>query len=494
MTPPPVHSPAQQTGSPVEHGQPRRTHAHATADLDARAREALKGASTTPFWLDTDERPEPRPALTGTISTDLVVVGGGFTGLWTALLAKERDPGRRVILLEGKRIGWAASGRNGGFCSASLTHGYDNGAHHLPNENDRLFELGLENLDQIEQTVARYGMECEFERTGEIDIATEDYQVADLKESHDPENGSYWLDAEQLAAHIKSPAFKGGLLDTRGNAMVHPAKLCWELLRVITDLGVEVFEDSIVRKIRNEGDRVVLDLDAGQVRAEKVALGTNVFPSLLKRMRLHTVPVYDYAIMTEPLSDAQLAAIGWSGREGLADVANRFHYFRLTADNRILWGGWDAVYHYGKQVSWKYDQRPETFQTLARQFIETFPQLEGVRFTHQWGGAIDTCSRFFQFFTTAYGGKVAYTAGLTGLGVGSSRFGAKVMLDLLSGQRTELTESEMVKKLPVPFPPEPLAWAGVTLTTKAMIKADENQGKRGLLLKTLDLLKMGFDS
>lgn len=455
---------------------------------------SLASASTTPFWLDNPDRPAPLPQLTVPRSTDLAVVGGGFVGLWTALLAKEADPGRRVILLEGGRIGWAASGRNGGFCESSLTHGPENGQQHVPQENDRLIGLGIENLDAIEEAIGRYGIDCDFERTGIINIATEQYQVDAMALEHDPGADRQWLDAEALRDHIRSPQYLGGLRETRTASILDPAKLCWGLQRVIQDLGVEVYEHSIVRSLTRDGNRIVLTTDDGRVDADHVALGTNVFPSLLKRTRLHTVPVYDYALMTEPLTDAQMEAVGWKHREGLADAANRFHYFRLTADNRILWGGWDAVYHYGKQVSWKYDQRPETFATLARQFVETFPQLEGVGFTHKWGGAIDTCSRFFPFFTTAHGGRVAYSAGYTGLGVGASRFGGRVMLDLLSGEETDLTQLEMVRKMPVPFPPEPLAWAGVTLTTKALIHSDQNEGRRGPLLKLLDRAGMGFAS
>src|SRR5699024_7764283 len=438
---------------------------------------ALAEASTVPFWLDTDERPSPLPPLTEDLSTELLIVGGGFTGLWTALQAKERTPDRHVVLVEANTIGWAASGRNGGFCAASLTHGYDNGQTHLPEENERLAALGRENLDAIETAVARYGMDCEFERTGELDVATEDYQVADLRAGHDPEAGFIFYSRQELAQLVKSPTYKAALWDSREVAMVNPAKLCWELLRVIRGLGVEVFEGTKVTDVSDRKTTVAVTTEtnaaetngpaaSATITADRVALATNVFPSLLKRVSLHTVPVYDYALMTEP----------------------------LTADNPILFGGWDAVYHYGRQVSWKYDQRPETFTTLAKHFFETFPQLEGLRFTHKWGGPIDTCSRFFSFFTTAYGKKVAMAAGFTGLGVGASRFAGTVMLDLLSGESTELTELEMVRKLPLPFPPEPAAWLGIRLTTQALIKADENQGRRGRLLKVLDAVGMGFDS
>ncbi|WP_181274438.1 NAD(P)/FAD-dependent oxidoreductase [Brevibacterium oceani] len=468
---------------------------------------ALADASTVPFWLDTEERPQPLPPLTRDIEADLLIVGGGFTGLWTALQAKERDPKRHVVLLEANSTGWAASGRNGGFCAASLTHGYDNGQAHLPTENERLAQLGRENLDAIAAAVDRYGMDCEFERTGELDVATEDYQVAALREAHDPAAGFIFYDQQELAQIVKSPTYKGALWESREVAMVNPAKLCWELLRVIRDLGVEVYEGTKVTDLSDRRSTVLVTTEVtGQalsgsrasarstVSAAHVALATNVFPSLLKRVSLHTVPVYDYALMTEPLTPAQLEAIGWQGRQGIGDCANRFHYYRLSADNRILFGGWDAVYHFGRQISWKYDQRPETFETLAEHFFATFPQLEGLRFTHKWGGPIDTCSRFFSFFTSAYGKKVAMAAGFTGLGVGASRFAGTVMLDLLSGESTELTELEMVRRLPLPFPPEPAAWLGIRMTTQALIKADENEGRRGPLLKVLDAVGMGFDS
>jgi glycine/D-amino acid oxidase-like deaminating enzyme len=223
-------------------------------------------------------------------------------------------------------------------------------------------------------------------------------------------------------------------------------------------------------------------------------LGTNAFPTLLRRLRLHTVPVYDYVLMTEPLSTAQLDAIGWAHRQGVGDTANQFHYYRLTADNRILWGGYDAIYHFGRAVRPGYDERPATFHTLAGHFFETFPQLEGLRFTHRWGGAIDTCTRFFAFYGTAFSGRAAYALGYTGLGVGASRFGADVMLDLLSGVRTERTELESVRRRPLPFPPEPLAFAGIQATRWSLQQADRNEGRRNLWLRALDRAGLGFDS
>ncbi|PWI44339.1 FAD-dependent oxidoreductase [Streptomyces sp. ICBB 8177] len=460
--------------------------------------QALADVQPTPYWLDDPGRPEARPALVGDEHCDLLVVGGGYSGLWTALIAKERDPSRDVVLIEGERIGWAATGRNGGFCAASITHGLGNGLERWPGEITELERLGNRNLDEIEAAVARYGIDCDFERTGEIDVATEPYQVDDLHALAEEAAGHGihldLLDRDAMRAEVDSPTFLGGLWDREGVAMLHPAKLAWGLADACARLGVRIHEHTRATELARNGAGMAVRTGYGRVFARQVVLGSGVFPSLVKRVRPFVVPVYDYALVTEPLSAERMASIGWKNRQGLGDSANQFHYFRLTADNRILWGGYDAIYPYGGRVAAEYDQRPETFAKLAGQFFECFPQLEGVRFTHAWGGAIDTCSRFSAFYGTAHGGRVGYAAGFTGLGVGATRFGADVVLDLLAGERTERTELEMVRSKPLPFPPEPIAWAGIELTRRSLARADRNAGRRNLWLKTLDRLGLGFDS
>ncbi|MFH9607605.1 NAD(P)/FAD-dependent oxidoreductase [Streptomyces sp. NPDC017448] len=463
------------------------------------AAHSLSGAKPVPYWLDDPDKPAALAALTGDEHTDLLVVGGGYSGLWTALIAKERDPARDVVLIEGHEVGWAASGRNGGFCAASLTHGLANGVERWPDEIAKLEELGARNLDAIEAAVARYGIDCEFERTGEIDVATEPHHLDELREWHEEIvklgiTGVDFLDRDALRAEVDSPTFLGGLWDRRGVAMLHPAKLAWGLKRACRELGVRIYEHTRGLDLVRSGTGMAVRTPYGRVFARRVALGTNIFPSLVKRVRPYTVPVYDYALMTEPLTPRQLESIGWKGRQGLGDSANQFHYFRLSADNRILWGGYDAIYPYGGKLNADLDQRPETFLKLAEQFFTCFPQLSGVRFSHAWGGAIDTCSRFTAFFGTAHQGRVAYAAGFTGLGVGSTRFGAEVMLDLLSGRETERTRLEMVRSKPMPFPPEPFAWAGIEITRRSLARADRNGGRRNLWLKTMDKLGLGFDS
>jgi glycine/D-amino acid oxidase-like deaminating enzyme len=466
------------------------------------ADERFAGVSPIPFWLDDPARPAARPALDHDVDTDLLVVGGGFTGLWTALLAKRADPGRAVALVEADRIGWAASGRNGGFCEASLTHGAANGRRRFADEFDTLQRLGDENLRDLCADLDRHHIDASLERTGALSVATEQHQVEWLREEAALGDGEF-LGAEAVRAEVASPTYHAGLWDRRSTVMVNPARLAWGLARAAEDMGVEIWENTsaggfdVTRLPGRSSGPVDVTVGASgshQVRAGQVVLATNVFPSLLRRVRPYVIPVYDYAIVTHPLRDDQVAAIGWARRQGIGDCGNQFHYYRLTADNRILFGGYDAVYHLGKAIRSQYDARPATFELLARHLDETFPQIAGIGLSHAWGGAIDLCGRFCAFFGTAKRGRVAYAAGYTGLGVGASRFGAQVMLDLLAGDETERTRTTMVRTTPTPFLPEPLTFIGVAITRRSLAAADRNQGRRNLWLRTLDAIGLGFDS
>jgi glycine/D-amino acid oxidase-like deaminating enzyme len=302
------------------------------------------------------------------------------------------------------------------------------------------------------------------------------------------------LDAAQVRAEVDSPTYLGGMWDVHGCTMVDPARLVWGLRRACRDLGVRIHENTRVDRIEATGAGLRLHTLRARLDAGRVALATGAHGGLLRRLRRYVVPVYDYALMTEPLTAAQLAAIGWRHRQGVGDAGNQFHYYRLSADNRILWGGYDAVYYPGGRITAEHDQREATFALLAGHFAATFPQLAGIRFTHKWGGVIDACSRFSGFFGTAYRGRLAYAAGYTGLGVGASRFGANVMLDLLGGRPTELTRLAMVRRKPVPFPPEPVRTGVIQLTRWSIARADRNDGRRNLWLRTLDRMGLGFDS
>jgi len=469
------------------------------SNIDSSYLKHLSHMQPQLYWLDADPlEPEPHATLIGETTTDLCIVGAGYTGLWTALLAKEKNPERNVIIIEQLETGAGASGRNGGFCSYSLTHGFMNGYSRFKDEMAIIERLGRENLEAIEATIKKYGIDCQFELTGEISVANEEWQMEDLIEIANLRNSFgdsvQILSKEEMQARVHSPISVGGLWDPDGTALIDPARLVWGLEQACIKSGVVIYENTSALWLERASKGIIVHTPYGTVYAQKVALATNIYRSLIRRAKKYVVPVYDFQLVTEPLTPEQMESIGWKDREGLSEAGNQFHYYRLTKDNEILWGGYDAIYNFRGKVRHEYETSAETYAHLAQAFLETFPQLQGIKFTHGWGGAIDTCSRFTQFWGKAHRGKVAYVMGYTGLGVGASRFGAQVMLDLLDGEDNERTRLKMVRRKPLPFPPEPFKFIFIRLTQWSLNKSDQNQGKRNLWLKFLDFFGLGFDS
>ena len=462
--------------------------------------DAIADAETFPYWLDDVDEPDSNPTAVHNEDCDLCVVGGGFTGLWTAIIAKQRNANSEVVLIEAHEIGSGASSRNGGFMDYSLTHGIANAQERFPDEVAVLEQLGRDNITEIEKVIRDYKIDCDFERNGAIEVASswhpenytdelkQDYlQLRDL--GHDVE----WLDLEAMRSEVHSPVFTGGLWAKDTSALVDPARLAWGLKRVAETFGVRIYEDTRAVDLNDTKKNIEIKTPLAKIKAKNVALATNTFKPLLRQMNKYIAPVYDYCLVTEPLSSEQLASIGWKNRQGLADCSNQFHYFRLTADNRILWGGYDAIYFFGGQMDKELESRPETWATLSQQFFTTFPQLEGVKFSHMWGAPIDTCARYSVFWGTQFDNRVAYALGYTGLGVGASRFGGEVMLDLLAGNETRATRTEFVQTKPRAFPPEPFRFIGIQ-ATRWSLDYEDRTGKRNLWLRLLDRLGLGFDS
>ena len=451
-------------------------------------------------WLTTGGPTPPRPELTGAVEADIAIVGAGFTGLWTAIALADTDPSLRIAVLEQEVVGFGASGRNGGFCAASLTHGLANGLLHFPDEIDVLQAEGRRNLAELVAFVRDEGIDAELETTGAIGVATEPWQVADLEGWLDTmaahgEPGTF-LDRDELQATVHSPRFLAGIRQgPDDNVMVNPAKLARGLAVAAERRGVAIHEGTRVERLDRRAGGVRLTTGGGgTVDAARAVVATSAYSAWLRRLEPLFVPVYDYVLLTEPLTPAQRAAIGWAGREGLSDSGYQFHYFRLTADDRILWGGYDAVYHPGNRVIPAHDRRPATFATLEAHFRETFPQLGDVRFTSRWGGAIDTSTRFCVTFGETLGGRVVYALGYTGLGVGAARWAGGVVRDLLIRPDSDLLRLRFVRSSPFPIPPEPLRTPSVALMRHEIAKADANEGRRSLVLRALDAIGIGFDS
>jgi glycine/D-amino acid oxidase-like deaminating enzyme len=472
--------------------RPRRRRTTFDEPVDATlVHRALAESTLGSVWLD-DARPTYL-GLTGPTRCDLLIVGAGYTGLWTALHAARRHPGARIVIVDAHRVGGAASGRNGGFVEASLTHGAANGRTRWPEEFTQLDALGRDNLDGMQAEIGDLGLDVEWERPGMLTVATEPHQVQWLRQSAAAGEGTF-LDRGAIREQVESPTYRAALFTPDTCALVHPGKLASELARACTEAGVSIHEHTPARNLTSNASGCRVDTPAGPIHAGRIVLGTNAFPSLVARNRFHTVPVWDYVLATEPLSAEQLDRVGWRHRQGITDSANQFHYYRLSSDNRIVFGGYDAVYHFGRTVDPTREDRTASYQKLAAHFFLTFPGLREVRFTHRWGGVIDTNTRFCAHWGTAHRGRVAYVNGFTGLGVAATRFAADVCLDLLDTTPTARTQLTMVRRKPMPFPPEPLASIGIQATRWSLDRADHHGGRRNVVLKTLDALGLGFES
>jgi glycine/D-amino acid oxidase-like deaminating enzyme len=383
---------------------------------------------------------------------------------------------------------------------ASLTHGLANGLKHFPDEIDALQAEGARNFTELTAFVRAEGIECDLEENGFTTLATAPYQVREFEAwlpiaARHGEAPQLW-DRERAQGEIHSPLIVGALHHPEGVALVDPGKLVRGLKRAALRRGVRIHEGSRVTGLERAGSgvRVRVVGASGSIAAERVVVATSAYSGWLRRLLTWFVPVYDYVLVSEPLTPGQRAAVGWGRRQGLEDATTRFHYFRLTADDRILWGGWDAIYHWRNGVGPRHDARPATFELLDRQFRAFFPQLADLRWSHRWGGAIDTTSNFTVTFGNLMGGRILYALGYTGLGVAASRWAGGVVRDMLLRPESDLLRLRFVRAKPWPIPPEPLRSLGVAVLQREIARADDHEGRKGLVLRFLENLGIGFDS
>lgn len=465
--------------------------------------EALKNAVLRPLWHDPEIIPDRLPALTNDETCELLIVGGGFTGLWAAIQAKERNPDLDIILIEQTFVGDGASGRCGGFLNTSVAHGETNVEAQFPGEADRLDSLGIQNMKELLETLERFNIDARYEHTGAMEVALDPTSAKRLFKDYQLQKNAghdvVWFDEKAVREQANSPMFFGGCWHRDGqDGVIDPARLCWGLKNVLVNqLDVRIYENTkliAVKPFGNDGMKTLCE--GGKIQSKKVLMATNAFTSTVGKIRRSVIPVWDYQISTVPLTDEQLDKINWgkTSRHAISDYNNMFHYFRLTKDNRITWGGGGAVrYYFNRGIDKKFMDAPARYEQLAKEFFETFPQLAGeVKFSNKWGGIIASSTRFCVVPGVAYNGRLAWAVGYTGHGVGASRFGARIGIELLGYQPTDIIKMKFVTKRVLPWAPEPFCWPGVKLTQSALLKADKNGGKRGLWLKFLDMLGLGF--
>ena len=464
------------------------------ADSTEQALNALAKTSFTTYWLDSLEQVSDEPALQEDTNCDLLVIGGGFCGLWAAIQAREQNPARDVVLIEAKSVANGASGRPAAIMSTSVMHGIDNTERIFPQDVAELERLGRENMDGFQATVERYAIDCDIEWGGEmkvsigddgLDTIEEDYQLY-LKYGHD----AIKLDRAGVQAEIKSPLFHGGAWSRKRSGTVHPGKLVRGLKQAALKIGVKLYENTPHLRNHKTTDGIIVSTPQATIKARKVLLATNAWAAGHRHISRRVAAIRDRIVVTEPLTDAQMEKVGWQHRQGIYDTRTQLNYMRLTADNRILFGG-RLDYFYGNDTDPALDKTPQPFIRLVQSFYRTFPQLAAeIKFSHAWSGPIGLTTRMAVHYQKYHDGDMVFAGGYSGFGVTASRFGARVGLAILDQTDIAETRMQFARTLPDYIPPEPFRWIGAKITMYALDTLDEKGGWRKLWVAMVQ--KMGF--
>jgi len=430
------------------------------------------------YWLDSagvwDGSPVREP-LRGRQSADVVIVGGGFCGMATAWHLAELLPGKRIVLLEGARCGYGASGRNGGFADTGVPGLEWVWKHHGPEAARAHYDATVGGLGQIRSFARDQGIDCELEENGTLRLAAQEADLellsAQQQTLREIDVESELIDAATLKRTLHTERFAGALrLPT--HAIVNPAKLAVGMRGAIESRGVEVSERSRVLRIE-PGSRVRIVTEFAEVEAPQAVVALNGYAPQIGLLANRILPLCNYVCATEPLSPAQWEAIGWSGRESLADTRVMFMYLRPTADGRIVFGGESAPYYYGGRPS--SGNNAAAIALLQQSLLRTFPQLEGIGFSHAWGGTMG----FTADFVPSIGHlddapNVFFAGGFNGEGVVMTQVAGRILAELVSGEQGPLTKLPIVGRQAPWLPPEPFRYASVKLYEQALLRMGTN--------------------
>jgi glycine/D-amino acid oxidase-like deaminating enzyme len=439
--------------------------------------------SPSTYWLHSAGPDMPEPALQGDVSVDVAVIGGGFTGLMTAYELRRADPSLRVAVLEAQTIGYGASGRNGSFGMTVVGLGFGVTAMLRGKQFVKEAHAYMERaVDRMGEVIQGEGLDCDYTRPGFLRAATTEGYIKRLQ--HDIHlvqslgiKGIDWIDADAVRARVNSPRYLGAMWEPR-LALVHPLKLAREEKRLALRAGALVFENTPVTEIQGMGAGFWLKTPGGKAVARKIVFATNAYAHLLPQVGRKQTPAFTYMIATEPLSPAQLAPIGWLGREGLEDARNLIHYYRITPDNRVVLGGGPVGLTYGGRLDGDADEA--AWRHLAGHLTWLFPSLKDVRITHRWGGPFSVMLDLAPALGYLGGKDIVYSLGCIGHGVSTSHLNAQTLRDLLLERQSDLLDCPFVNRRVIPWPPEPLRMTAA-VGLRSYLRAEDWWYERGVV-------------
>ncbi|MEV8527487.1 FAD-dependent oxidoreductase [Streptomyces sp. NPDC052000] len=432
------------------------------------------------FWYATDGIPAPREPLAGDTSADVVIVGGGYTGLWTAYYLKKAAPFLNITVLESRFCGYGASGRNGGWLYNGIAGRARYAKLHGQDSAVRLQQEMNATVDEVVRVAAEESIDADVHRGGVLEVAYTPAQLGRLKDFHAAElafgeKDRVLLGARETTERVRVSGAVGSTWTPHG-ARIHPVKLVKGLAATVEALGVTVYESTPVTEIRPR--HAVTPY--GTVRAPYILRCTEGFTASLKGQRRAWLPMNSSMIATEPLGPEVWEAIGWAGRETLGDMAHAYMYAQRTADDRIALGGRGVPYRFGSKTDNDGRTQPATIEALRDILVRFFPQLAGARISHAWSGVLgvprDWCASVTLDRTTGLG----WAGGYVGSGVATANLAARTLRDLVqqdSGQAgpTELTTLPWVNHKVRMWEPEPLRWLGVQGMYAAYRAADRRE-------------------
>ncbi|MGI9648570.1 MAG: NAD(P)/FAD-dependent oxidoreductase [Acidimicrobiia bacterium] len=453
----------------------------------------LAEAAPTPYWWEgLASRFAARPGLADDLSVDVAIVGGGYTGLWTAFELARADPQLKIAVLEKAHVGFGASGRNGGWCYDGFSAGLDRIEAMSDLETaSRFGQVLRETVDEIGKVVSAEGIKCDFHKGGSVEFLRNGGQLARAR--HEVEAAHRYgstaedtrvMTAAEAAAIGRASDLQGGLW-SRHTAAVHPAKLALGLAEACEKRGVQVFENTAVSDIASGQ---LTTAGGATVTASIIVRATEGYTADLPGHHRRIAPVYSIMIATEPLPPSLWDEIGLADRQTFGDFRHTVIYGQRTVDGRIAFGGRATPYNYGSRIRTNAEFPVEAFAPVHASLVEVFPQLAGVGVTHRWGGVLGAPRTWLPTVGLERSTGLAWAGGYVGAGVGVTNLAGRTLADLIIERETELTGFPWVNRTVRSWEPEPLRWLGIYSAYRIMLSADRKENRTQRPARRADLV------
>ncbi len=429
----------------------------------------MKPTQQPSYWLLQSQNTSPvtspvisNDSLQKNRDADIAIIGGGFTGLSTAIHLLEKEPSLSVVLIESESIGMGASGRNAGFSMTlfglsleltALRFGKDNAAF--------AHRYMVDAVNHLESLVTKHNIDCDYERNGFLKVATYPDYVKRLEKEFQliqslGLKGFSWLSKNEIQKQVYSSNYHAAIFE-ECCAILDPVKLAFGLKKAAQNLGAKIYEHTAATAIEKKNKKYIIQTPSGRICSDQLVFATNAYSHLLKSLKYKQVPGFTRIVLTEPLGNL-LNEIGWKKRQGIEDSRNLIHYYRLTHDNRLLMGGGDVGITFGDCMN-HYDSSKH-FHQIHEHIVEIFPALKNAKITHTWGGPVSVTLDLAPALGFLGNDRTAvYSVGCIGHGVSMSNYNGLTLSELLLNESSQRTETFFVNRFTLPWPPEPVRFA-----------------------------------